>query len=69
MKRQRFLWLHRGSLRYRLLTIPLYYTEDKEKAEKSRFSYGEYKNGYRLRVLGVLWGLFGLVVVLPEEEK
>ena len=57
------------SLLYKTLTIVIYRTQNSEKVKKSRFMYGKNERGYFLRPLGILHGLFGLVLDLPEVTK
>ena len=65
--RRRSVHLTTDSLRFRLLKIRLAHTNDLDRVERSRLTWGAHNDRFELTVLGVLNGLFGLVVVVPDE--
>lgn len=55
-----------------LLTKPIFYTKNKDKAQKSNFQWKENKDNYSLSLLGIINGIiiiFDTVLVVEDNNK
>lgn len=66
----RYIDLNKDGLVLRLLTTTLFKTNNFERVKKSKFMYKMNRDGsFSLRPLGILHGLFGLVVNVRHKTR
>lgn len=57
-----------NSLVYKFFLITIYRTNNKARAQKSKYEYRQVSEGvYDLRIIGLLHGLFGITLELKEQ--